>query len=717
MKGKIKKLWIFVVVLMVIVQSVLLIKPFVKADSTNSNIIECFVKIQGLNGDEISGKATGSNSLEMVKNMLDEKKIEYTLDEKGTFIRINDLSADGNNGWKYYVLNNNKEIKLETSLEAYVPKGLDEIVVYYGDLTKEDKPQNIPEKPVEVKEPSQCLVRVEGLTDTITFGKAQGVTAFEIVKKVLDNNKVLYNTDSNGFTEINGLNKNSAVYWNYYIKKSDKIISPDVKLDNYKPDNQDEIILFYSNGKTPYLTNITLLKEEGNLRLRFLYNDIIISKMLVTIDNTNYVTDDKGEILILGGLNQGTHNYKISGYNIGKLSSVIMDQGTIFIDVENTPVIGYRSPNLQNPIDIYGDIIKGANAIKDYSDSFSFMTLNKLQMNKNENYIKEGYNRIKVNGINSLSNGDVENLIIALTACGYNPNSFAGSNLPAVLYNRNIEYFSTDDLVMSLIIMNYANVSNNYKIDRKTLIERLLKNELDNGWGIGSKFDPYITGAALCALAPYYNMENVKVAVNKGIKGLSDNINDDGYVTGYYGISSGGNAMAISGLIALGVNPEGITILDDGTVVNFGKSKGTLIDGLLSFKGDLGMFKNTFNEVNSLSATELSIRALLSIYEYKRTGYPYNFFTSEIDASKLKVYKGEDGENPIEDKNNESESAKPSAEQVSGDKGSSKEDSKKEETIKKLESKTNINISIGGLILVIGLIGVASQAINLNRRE
>lgn len=41
----------------------------------------------------------------------------------------------------------------------------------------------------------------------------------------------------------------------------------------------------------------------------------------------------------------------------------------------------------------------------------------------------------------------------------------------------------------------------------------------------------------------------------------------------------------------------------------------------------------------------MCLRALISINEYKKSGYAYNYYISEIDSSQLKVYAA-----PVEEK-------------------------------------------------------------------
>ncbi len=188
--------------------------------------------------------------------------------------------------------------------------------------------------------------------------------------------------------------------------------------------------------------------------------------------------------------------------------------------------------------------------------------------------------------------------------------------------------------------MDYAGIPDSYGISRQTLKSALLNMRVADGtgWSLGDAMDPDITGAAICALSPYTGDQAVAAAVAKAVASLSGKVNESGYVAGHYGISSETNAFVILGLLSAGVNPEGISTLSDGTVVNFGKSKGDLVSAMLSFKSEGGMFRHTLDGGSNSIATEQCLRALIAIKEFKESGKAYNYYSSGIKAENLKVY-------------------------------------------------------------------------------
>lgn len=521
-------------------------------------------------------------------------------------------------------------------------------------------------------------VRVEGINGTIVEGTATGSNALEIVEAVLNKNNIDYKVTTSSFgsyiSSIAGLSAGKfGGYdgWLFYVKNSGMIISPNLGIDSYIPDNGDNIVVYYGEYTTPYVNNIvfkplkgSIVKENEEFKMTFSYKstywyqdgsgnwlssntETFIKNAIVNIDNQNYITDINGEIDIKG-ISMGTHTYKISGYNIDKLPTVIMDKGVFTIDNTHNPSMDYSDSrfdeeyNKDNSIikkDIDKEINSTLNYIKSNSkDSWAAISLNKFGLKADEDFIKNSAVEIKTYGIKDYLNTDIEKLIIALTANGYTPYDFMGYNLVSELFNRNIDDFLINDAMFGLIAYKYSNIDENYKVSREKLVDYILskaikyksgENEIF-GWALsGDKINPDITGGVINALSEYYDSRSdVKSAVDKAVKSLSLLQTQSGYLADNYGMFSESLSFTILGLTSIGVNPEG---------VDFTKIKGDLVSGLLSFKGTDGQFRHAIDGGNNYIATEQALRALIAVKEYKKLG-KYDFFKSGIVSKNLAVY-------------------------------------------------------------------------------
>lgn len=532
----------------------------------------------------------------------------------------------------------------------------------------------------EIKNPT-CNVRVEGLTDTMVQGRAQGENALDIVSSLLEDQGVSHTINSNygGYiTEIGGLSEkdlSSSTGWMFYVKNQQSILSPEVGMGSYIPEDGDELVLYFTDFTVPYVNGISFSPEivaaDTGFSMKFTYgftdwsdwmNPVQavqdIAGALVTIDDTNYITDSAGQINLPSGLPLGAHTYKISGYNSGRLSTVVMDQGTFLIDGAGSPSFNHSQASFESILDrnnliinkdILGSIIETAVVVQPYSDPWAYLSLAKLGLTGDEEYLHAAFGEVLRYGAADFSNTELERLIFALAAKGYSPYDFAGENLAAELYGRDLNTFLVADVIYGILAMDYAGIGDNYGLTRGELTDRLLDMKTGSGtstgWGLGNVLDPDLTGAALCALAPArgqvgVSSATVDEAVNAAVKSLAARVNESGYVVGQYGISSETNSFVILGLLAAGVNPEGITTLTDGTSVSFAKAKGDLVSALLSFKARGGAFRHVLEGGSNMMSTEQALRALISIGEYKSSGEAYNFYASGSHPGAFAVFQG-----------------------------------------------------------------------------
>lgn len=537
----------------------------------------------------------------------------------------------------------------------------------------------LPNKIVHADNLKEVYIRVEGLDKTLAEGSEKANTAYEALENILKKNNIKYDFKDSQYGKymesIGGIKGGTFGGWDgwlYYIKNAGNVEAATTSIDNYVLKQGDNIIVYYGNFDTPYVNDITfepnIVKENQSFKMKFSFKsfdftankEVIypIKNAIVNIDEKSYTTDDKGYITV-EALVKGEHTYKISGYDKGKISKVIMDKGTFIIDNEKAPSIYYNDKkyNENNNLNIVKNIEKELEITTAYvknniSDPWAQISLNKLGLKGKEDFLSKWITELDNKSIKDLYASELVTKIMGLVSSGYSPYNFNGHNLVEELLNRNIEDFYYNEIVFALFVYNYANIQGDYKISEAKLVNELLKNKLSyevegkriEGWTwFGDKIDPDMTAAAINALSPYYNgkkvqgVDNSKVkeAVDSAVKTLSFMQSENGDIIGQYGLASETDAFVIIGLVSVGVDPQGDL---------FTKAKGDLVSALLSYKGNSGMFNHDKTILNNPIATEQALRALVSLKEFKNTGV-YNYYASNIDAKALPNYIVENKDN------------------------------------------------------------------------
>ena len=209
---------------------------------------------------------------------------------------------------------------------------------------------------------------------------------------------------------------------------------------------------------------------------------------------------------------------------------------------------------------------------------------------------------------------DYSKTIIALTAAGYNPEDIGGYNmLEQISDMKNVTMQGLNGTIWALIAIKGGNyqMPSDATATEETLVNAILKSELkDGGFAYtGKKADVDMTAMALQALAPYYDSrEDVKAAVNRGLKWLSGVQNKDGSFNEIFGSECAeSTAQVIVALTALGIDVD-----KDARFMNNDK---TVIDGLAAFYLDEGQFAHiNNNKANGIA----SVQALYSLASYLR---------------------------------------------------------------------------------------------------
>lgn len=213
--------------------------------------------------------------------------------------------------------------------------------------------------------------------------------------------------------------------------------------------------------------------------------------------------------------------------------------------------------------------------------------------------------------LNSYKSTENSRLILALTAMGKDVTDVGGHNLLEGLTSMDyVTYQGINGAIFALLAFD----SHDYTIPkgdvtREALVDAILDAQLaDGGWTLsGTASDSDMTGMALQALAPYYGKNTaVTTAVDKALAWLSDVQLADGAFAGADGVSAESLAQIITGLTALGINPEEDT--------RFIKNGISAVDALAEFYVEGGGFRHILRGNLDMMATEQSYYALASYF-------------------------------------------------------------------------------------------------------
>lgn len=231
---------------------------------------------------------------------------------------------------------------------------------------------------------------------------------------------------------------------------------------------------------------------------------------------------------------------------------------------------------------------------------WTILGLSRSSVNIPQSYYDNYYNNVqkyvkeKKGQLHHVKYTEYDRVILALTSIGKDVKNVAGYDLikPLADFETLIKQ-GINGPMFALIALD----SNNYEIPidssvkvqttRDMLIDFILNREISGGgWTLGvnsSQVDPDITAMAIQALTPYYEKkEKVKAAVDRGIKWLSDNQNDNGGYISWNSENLESSAQVIVALTGLGIDPHNDP--------RFIKSGNSAIDALINFAAPTGGF-------------------------------------------------------------------------------------------------------------------------------
>ena len=175
-------------------------------------------------------------------------------------------------------------------------------------------------------------------------------------------------------------------------------------------------------------------------------------------------------------------------------------------------------------------------------------------------------------------------MIVTLTAMGKDATNVDGIDLVAGLGSMDyVKKQGLNGIIWALIALDSGNYPAPGDVSREALIEIILGVECPNGgWAMsGSYADSDMTGMALLALAPYYDVNpDVKAAADRAVGELSKMQRQDGGFATRDTATSESIAQVITALTALDIDP--------GTDERFIKNGSSVVDALLTYYVDGG---------------------------------------------------------------------------------------------------------------------------------
>ncbi len=239
-------------------------------------------------------------------------------------------------------------------------------------------------------------------------------------------------------------------------------------------------------------------------------------------------------------------------------------------------------------------------------ENMTLARLGKISSEEKSKYLENLHTYLKENPLSTAT--DYAKYTIVLASLGIRVTEYQNEEF--------LEHFSAHDfasaqglngVVYTLIALDTVPYEESVSSNREQLISDILDAQLsDGGWTFyGDVYDPDMTGMALQALAPYYEDERVKTAVDKAVMLLSEVQNENGTYSSYGSENCESTAQVVTALSALKIDAD-----KDERFVKNGKS---VLDGLKSFyQNGKGAFSHAAGETANKYSTAQAFYALCS---------------------------------------------------------------------------------------------------------
>ena len=226
-----------------------------------------------------------------------------------------------------------------------------------------------------------------------------------------------------------------------------------------------------------------------------------------------------------------------------------------------------------------------------------------------EDYYDRLAQTVRANGgtLNTRKATDYARAVIAVTALGRDARSVGGADLTAFLCDG---AFAARQGVNGVIYALIALDSGNYPFaGRDAYVQTILDTQrADGGFSLSADqaSDADLTAMALQALAPYRTAADVRAAVERAVRCLSQmQLPNGGFATA--GVATcESTAQVLLALAALGIAPDDVRFVKNGN---------TALDALARYRFTDGSYCHVRGGESDLTATEQALRALLKAGE------------------------------------------------------------------------------------------------------
>lgn len=227
---------------------------------------------------------------------------------------------------------------------------------------------------------------------------------------------------------------------------------------------------------------------------------------------------------------------------------------------------------------------------------------------------------------------DYARTILAWKATGGKPTDVGGYNLVEKLYNyENISYQGVTGPMWALIALSGEDIPSGARWTRERLLEEMLSFQNgDGGFPLtkGSGSDVDLTGMALIALSGHRGEQKADAALEKAVKYLISVQLASGGFASWKTENSESTSQVIIGLAACGISSED---------PRFQKQGVTLVDVLMKYRDNSGLFKHIMDGAADNMATEQAAQALTAVIRYNKGGGSiYNGFSGSTSPDNSK---------------------------------------------------------------------------------